>query len=145
MNAYLHYKDDKKNALLGKAQTILLIDDNIDIIENLTEFLEMEGYKIIVANNGGLGVELARKYIPDLIICDVLMPEMDGHKVLRLLSDTAQTQGIPFIFSTSMSEKTDRAESLKLGADDYIVKPFELEVLLEIIKKWVNTGSQRPG
>jgi len=143
MDALLHYEDDKKNTLLNKAQTILLIDDNIDIIENLTEFLEMEGYKIIVANNGELGVELARKFIPDLIICDVLMPGMDGHKVLRLLLDTAQTQAIPFIFSTSMSEKIDRAESLKLGADDYIVKPFELEALLAIIKKWVNKGSQK--
>ncbi|MBK5271897.1 MAG: response regulator [Bacteroidia bacterium] len=142
-DADLHYEDGKKNELLDKAQTILLIDDNIDIIENLAEFLEMEGYKILVANNGGLGVELARKFIPDLIICDVLMPEMDGYEVLRLLLDTAQTQAIPFIFSTSMSEKIDRKESLKLGADDYIVKPFELEALLAIIKKWVSTGSQK--
>lgn len=143
MDADFHYEDGKKNELLDKAQTILLIDDNIDIIENLTEFLEMQGYKILVANNGGLGVELARKFIPDLIICDVLMPEMDGYEVLRLLLDTAQTQAIPFIFSTSMSEKIDRKESLKLGADDYIVKPFELEALLAIIKKWVSIGSQK--
>jgi DNA-binding response OmpR family regulator len=103
----------------------------------------MEGYKILVANNGKRGVELAREFIPDLIICDVLMREMDGHEVLRLLLNSAETYEIPFIFSTSMSEKIDREESLKLGADDYIIKPFELEVLLKMAKTWIKSGSNR--
>lgn len=125
-------------------ETILLIEDTSDILENLTEFLEMEGYTILVANNGKKGVELARAFIPDLIICDVLMQEMDGHEVLRLLLATAKTHDIPFIFSTSMSEKFDKTQSLELGADDYIVKPFELETLLKMVKIWINSGSKRP-
>ena len=124
-------------------ETILLIEDTSDILENLTEFLEMEGYNIIVANNGKKGIELARLFIPDLIICDVLMQEMDGHEVLRLLLATAKTHDIPFIFSTSMSEKFDKAHSLELGADDYIIKPFELEALLKMVKKWIKSGSKR--
>jgi len=124
-------------------QTILVIEDNQEILENLIEYLEMEGYKILVANNGQRGIELARELIPDLIICDVLMREMDGHEVLHLLLDSAKTYEIPFIFSTSMSEKVNRAEALKLGADDYIIKPFELEDLLKMVKTWIKSGSHR--
>jgi DNA-binding response OmpR family regulator len=115
-------------------QTILLIEDNPDILDNLAEFLEMEGYKILSATNGKKGLQLAAEFIPDLIICDVLMHEMDGYEVLRLRIDTTKTNEIPFIFSTSMSEKVDRIEAMKLGAADYIVKPFELKTLLKMIK-----------
>lgn len=124
-------------------KTILLIEDNRDILENLTEYMEMEGYKILVANNGKSGVELAREFIPDLIVCDVVMPEMDGHEVLRLLLNTATTSEIPFIFSSSLSEKIDKAESLKLGADDYITKPFEPKILLNMARTWIKSGSRR--
>ncbi len=124
-------------------ETILLIEDNMDILENLTEYLEMEGYTILSANNGKKGVELAMEFIPDLIICDALMYEMDGHEVLRLLLNSTKTVRIPFIFSTSMSEKVDRSEALKLGADDYIIKPFELEALLDMTKKWIASGTRR--
>ncbi len=124
-------------------KTILLIEDNQDILENLTEYFELEGYKILFANNGKEGVEIARELIPDLIICDVLMSEMDGHEVLRLLLDTSKTYEVPFIFSTSNSEKVDREKALALGADDYIIKPFELEALLLMSKKWIKSGSDR--
>ena len=123
--------------------TILLIEDTPEILENLTEFMELEGFKVLVAGNGRKGIELAREYIPDLIICDVLMVEMDGHEVLRLLLDNAKTHEIPFIFSTSMSEKIDKSKALKLGADDYIIKPFELESLLTMAKIWIKAGSKR--
>lgn len=124
-------------------KTILVIEDNPDILENIIEFLEMEGYKILGANNGKRGVEIAREFIPDLIICDVLMREMDGHEVLHLLLESAKTYEIPFIFSTSMSEKVDREEALSLGADDYIIKPFHLETLLRMVKIWLESGSKR--
>lgn len=126
-----------------KMKTILVIEDNKDILENLTEYLEMEGYKILAANNGKRGVELARELIPDLIICDVLMQEMDGYRVLQLLLDTSETYEIPFIFSTSMSEKVDRTEALRLGADDYIVKPFDMDILLKMVEIWIKSGSNR--
>ena len=124
-------------------KTILVIEDNKDILENLTEYLEIEGYKILAANNGKRGVELAREFIPDLIICDVLMHEMDGYEVLHLLLDTSETYEIPFIFSTSVSEKVDRAAALRLGADDYIVKPFAMELLMKMIDTWIGCGSNR--
>jgi len=123
--------------------TILIIEDTPEILENLAEFMELEGYKVIVAENGRKGIKLAREYRPDLIICDVLMAEMDGHEVLRLLLDDAKTNEIPFIFSTSMSEKIEKSEALKLGADDYIIKPFELESLLAMAKSWIKSGSKR--
>jgi DNA-binding response OmpR family regulator len=124
-------------------KTILLIEDNAFILENLGEYLEIEGYKILLANSGKKGLALARKYLPDLIICDVLMPKMDGHEVLRLLLDTDRTSEIPFVFSTSMAEKNDQMEAIKLGADDYIVKPFQIETLLEVAKKCMRCGSKR--
>jgi CheY-like chemotaxis protein len=124
-------------------KTILLIEDNNSILENLTEYFELEGYRILIANNGKRGVELARELIPDLIICDVLMPQMDGHEVLQLILETARTYEIPFIFSTSMSEKIDKTEALIAGADDYIIKPYDPEILLEMAKKWIRSGSIR--
>ncbi|MGP8215211.1 MAG: response regulator [Bacteroidia bacterium] len=124
-------------------KTILLIEDNPDILENLTEYLEIKGFKTLIANNGKKGIELAREFIPDLIICDVLMPQMDGHEVLHILLDIAKTAEIPFIFSTSMSEKIDRAGALALGADDYIVKPFELNVLFNMAATCIKSGSKR--
>jgi DNA-binding response OmpR family regulator len=123
--------------------TILVIEDNQEILENLTEFFEMEGYTILGANNGKRGIELAREFIPDIIVCDVLMNEMNGHEVLFQLIDSQLTDRIPFIFSTSLSEKIDRTEALLLGADDYIIKTFELEELLKMVKAWIHSGSSR--
>jgi DNA-binding response OmpR family regulator len=141
-----HNMKDNLGKEINAASTILLIEDNPDILENLIEFLEMEGYRVLAANNGKKGVELAIEFIPDLIICDVLMYEMDGYEVLRVLLNTNQTHEIPFIFSTSMSEKVDRAEAMKLGAADYIVKPFELKALLKMIKACLQSRikSQEP-
>jgi len=124
-------------------KAILLIEDTADILDNLTEYLEMEGYAVIVATNGKRGVELAIEFIPDLVICDVLMREMDGHEVLRQLLLTPATNEIPFIFSTSMSEKFDKTTALRLGADDYIIKPFEPENLLRLAEHWIASGSNR--
>ena len=123
--------------------TILLIDDNIPILENLTEYFEIEGYNILIADSGKKGIELAKEHIPDLIICDTKMPVMDGYEVLRLILDLTKTHEIPFIFSTSNSEKVDRTKALELGADDYIVKPFALQKLLAMAEKWIKSGSVR--
>lgn len=121
-------------------KTILFIDDNKAILENLTEFMEIKGYTVLGADNGKRGFELAKEFVPDLIICDVLMHEMTGYDVLRSILEDGTTNKIPFIFSTSMSEKVDRAESLELGADDYITKPYELETLLKLVQRWIATG-----
>lgn len=120
-----------------------MIEDNPDILENLTEYMQIEGYHILATSNGKMGIELAREFVPDLIICDSFMYGMNGHEVLRLLLATPITAKIPFIFSTSMSDSTDRLYALALGADDYIVKPFELETLLNMTRTCINTGSKR--
>jgi DNA-binding response OmpR family regulator len=124
-------------------KVILLIEDNKNILENLIEFLELEGYKVLVANNGKKGVELAREFIPDLKICDTIMALMDGYEVLRLILDLSKTYEIPFIFSTSNSENVDKAKAMKLGADDYIIKPYGMETLLIMAKRWIKSGSDR--
>lgn len=123
--------------------TILLIEDTKSILENLSEYLEIEGYTVLTARSGTEGIMLAQQCLPDLIICDVLMPQMDGHAVLRTLLVNEDTRHIPFIFSTSMSEKIDRNSSLALGAVDYIVKPFEPEDLLAMIQKWISAGGKQ--
>ena len=126
-----------------KMKSILLIEDNFNILENLIEYFEMEGYYIFSTNNGKKGIELAREFIPDLIICDTPKPGIDGHEVLRLLLDKVATSEIPFIFSTTNSETIDRSTAIKLGADDYIIKPFELETMLQMAKDCIRSGSKR--
>jgi DNA-binding response OmpR family regulator len=124
-------------------KTILIIDDNNIFLENLSEFFEIEGYKTLISNNGKHGVQLALEFKPDIIICDVLMPEMTGHQVLDTLLASSDKFDIPFIFSTSLSETIDRIETLKLGADDYLVKPYDLESLLLMTEKCIKNGSKR--
>ncbi len=122
-------------------KTILLIDDNKDILENLTEYLEMEGYKILSATNGKNGIELAKQHIPHLILCDTLMPDLDGYEVLHLLLETCKTHKIPFVFSTSNSEKVDKTKAIELGADDYLIKPYDMETLAKVIQHWLKSGT----
>ena len=124
-------------------KSILLIEDNIDILENLAEYLEMEGYRVYSTNNGEKGIELALKFMPDLIICDMPRPGIDGYKVLQALIDNLSITKIPFIFCTTMSEKINRSDDLESGADDYIIKPFELETILQIAKLCIKTGTKR--
>lgn len=115
-------------------KTILLIEDNTEVRENTAEILELANYKVYTAENGKVGVELAKKHIPDLIICDIMMPELDGYGVLHVLSKNRETAGIPFIFLTAKSEKEDFRKGMNLGADDYLTKPFDDLTLLDAIE-----------
>ena len=124
-------------------KSILLIEDNVDILENLSEYLELEGYQVLSTNSGQRGIEMALEYMPDLIICDMPRPGIDGHEVLRILVDTLSISEIPFIFCTTMCETTNRSDALALGADDYIIKPFELETILQMAKVCIKAGSKR--
>jgi CheY-like chemotaxis protein len=124
-------------------KSILLIEDNCNFLENLVEYLELEGYAVYSTNNGQRGVELAREIIPDLIICDMPKPGIDGYEVLRLILDTADTYEIPFIFCSPLAEAVNRLEALASGADNYIVKPFELETMLQIVENCIASGSKR--
>jgi DNA-binding response OmpR family regulator len=115
-------------------QKILLIEDNPDIRENTAEILALANYEVVLAENGKLGVEAALKEKPDLIICDIMMPELDGYGVLHILSKKQSTSNIPFIFLTAKTEKTDIRKGMNLGADDYLTKPFDDTELLNAIE-----------
>lgn len=115
-------------------KTILLIEDNAEMRENTTEILEFEKYKVLTAKNGKEGVEIAQNNKIDLIICDVMMPVMDGYGVLNALSKDTATASIPFIFLTAKAERSDHRKGMELGADDYITKPFDDVELLNAIK-----------
>ncbi len=115
-------------------KTILVIDDNNDIRENTAEILELAGYKTLTAENGKRGVELAVKEKPSVIVCDIMMPELDGYGVLHLLRKNADTQNIPFIFLTAKTERSDFRKGMELGADDYITKPFDDIELLNAVE-----------
>jgi CheY-like chemotaxis protein len=112
---------------------ILVIEDELEIRSNLLELLELEGYSVISADNGTTGLLGAIEHIPDLIICDVMMPELDGHDVLQALRQEPKTVGIPFIFLTALANKEDIRKGMVLGADDYLTKPFtRAEVLTAV-------------
>jgi len=113
---------------------ILLIEDNDEIRENTAEILELSNYKVITAENGKRGVELAMGNKPDLIVCDIMMPVLDGYGVLMTLQKNTDTQNIPFIFLTAKAERNDFRKGMELGADDYITKPFEGSELLNAIE-----------
>jgi CheY-like chemotaxis protein len=116
------------------AKTILVIDDNNDLRENTAEILDLAGYKTLTAENGKRGVEVATKEKPDVIVCDIMMPELDGYGVLHLLRKNADTQNIPFIFLTAKTERSDFRKGMEMGADDYVTKPFDDIELLNAIE-----------
>lgn len=113
---------------------ILLIEDNNDIRENTAEILSLTNYKVITAENGKAGVELALKEKPDLIICDIMMPVLDGYGVLHMLHKNPDVKHTPFIFLSAKAERTDVRRGMELGADDYITKPFSGTELLNAVE-----------
>lgn len=113
---------------------ILLIEDNSDIRENTAEILELANYQVTTAKNGKEGVELALKEKPDLIICDIMMPVLDGYGVFHLLHKNPKTLDTPFIFLSAKTERSDIRKGMAMGADDYITKPFEGTELLEAVE-----------
>src|SRR5665213_81390 len=113
---------------------ILLIEDNESLRENTAEILELANYKVVTAENGKEGVEAALHELPDLIICDIMMPVLDGFGVLHLLQKNPSTKNKPFIFLTAKSEHNDFRKGMDLGADDYITKPFSGTELLNAVE-----------
>ena len=115
-------------------KTILLIEDNTEIRENMSEIMALASYNVLTAENGKIGVELATEYKPDLIICDIMMPVLDGYGVIHMLQKNPDTQSIPFIFLTAKAERSEMRRGMELGADDYITKPFNGTELLNAIE-----------
>ena len=113
---------------------ILIIEDNTEVRENTAEILELAQYDVRTAKNGKEGVEIANKEKPDLIICDIMMPVLDGYGVLHLLGKQSETATIPFIFLTAKTERADIRKGMEMGADDYLTKPFDDIELLNAIE-----------
>ena len=112
-------------------KVILLIEDNQGIRENTLELLVLEGYRVETADNGRSGFEMALKIVPDLILSDIAMPEMNGYELFNALRAVKATSGIPFIFMTASVERKEVEFGLGLGANGYISKPFEVDELLD--------------
>ncbi|NJB72175.1 DNA-binding response OmpR family regulator [Saonia flava] len=113
---------------------ILLIEDDLSLRENTAELLELSGYEVITAPNGKVGIETAVKNVPDIIVCDIMMPETDGYGVLKELSANETTKHIPFIFLSAKTEHREIRRGMDLGADDYLTKPFEEDDLISAIE-----------
>ncbi|WP_142785916.1 response regulator [Changchengzhania lutea] len=115
-------------------KTVLLIEDDIVLRENTAELLELAHYKVLTASNGKVGITLAKKHLPDIIVCDIMMPELDGYSALKILSKSKTTKHIPFIFLSAKTERSDIRKGMNLGADDYITKPFSEDDLISAIE-----------
>ena len=113
---------------------ILLIEDNAEMAENIVSILELARYQVTYAANGKEGVDIAQQNLPDLILCDIMMPELDGYGVLHILNNNPDTANIPFIFLTAKADKSDFRAGMNLGADDYITKPFDGIDLLKVVE-----------
>lgn len=116
-------------------KTVLLIEDNLEIRENTAEILELAGFRVLAADNGQKGVQLATELRPDVILCDIMMPQPDGYAVLQILKSNPATAYIPLIYLTAKTEKSEIQKAMELGAAGYICKPFEVADLLYEIEK----------
>ena len=114
---------------------ILVIEDQEDVRENIAELLDLSNYEPITASNGKEGVKKALEVKPNLILCDIMMPEMDGYEVIYLIGKNPEIASIPFIFLTAKSEMSDFRKGMNMGADDYVTKPFEEMELLNAIER----------
>ncbi|PWL40413.1 transcriptional regulator [Flagellimonas aquimarina] len=112
---------------------VLLIEDNKDVLENTAAILEFADYNVSTAKNGAIGIEKARQFLPDIILCDIMMPEVDGYTVLETLGQDSITASIPFVFLTAKSDIKDVRMGMSCGADDYLIKPFEEKELLDAL------------
>jgi len=113
---------------------ILIIEDNVNMLDNIAEILELANYKVYKANNGKEGLAFAKENHVDLILCDIMMPELDGYGVLKIVNSHPELKKVPFIYMSAKSEKEDFREAMRLGADDYLFKPFEDVQLIEAIE-----------
>tara|TARA_R110000787_G_scaffold183014_3_gene295017 strand:+ start:1642 stop:2691 length:1050 start_codon:yes stop_codon:yes gene_type:complete len=120
---------------------VLLIEDDVVLRENTAEILELSNFEVITASNGLEGVALAKSSMPDIIVSDIMMPELDGHGVFEILANDEHTKYIPFIFLSAKTERKDIRKGMDMGADDYITKPFEEEELISAIESRIARAS----
>src|SRR5690242_18732768 len=121
---------------------LLLIEDETALREAITQLLTFEGYEVRSAKNGLVGTQIAQDYLPDLIICDVMMPYRDGYEVLHQVRSDPLTWAIPFIFLTAKVERTSQRQGMALGAEDYLTKPFTADELLTAVHVQLSKRAQ---
>ena len=120
----------KENHTKKKTKQLLLIDDDLNLILLIQDYLEFQGYEVVTADNGQEALDILQKQLPDLIICDIMMPEMDGYQLVQQIRQDNRINWIPVIFLSAKGQTTDRVKGLNTGADVYLVKPFEPEELV---------------
>ena len=118
-------------------KTVLIADDEVDIVETVKFMLESEGFEVLTAFDGEEALKLARTAIPDIILLDVMMPKINGYKVSRLLKFDKKFQNIPILMVTARSQEEDRLIGEETGADEYITKPFEISEVIDLINKYL--------
>lgn len=123
---------------------ILVIEDDTKLREHCAELLRIEGYQVLEARNGREGIERARRELPDLVLCDITMPEMNGHRVLEALRAEVRTAHLPFVFLTGWSEQQDVRTGMNLGADDYLVKPVAPDELMAAVRARLRRAEAAP-
>lgn len=116
------------------SEKIVVIEDNADVRNNLKEILESSGYLVEEAENGEIGLEVLKRTMPDLILCDIMMPELDGYGVLKAVRSNKYLASTPFVFLTAKTAREDLSKGMEMGADDYIMKPFTIAELLKRVK-----------
>jgi two-component system, OmpR family, alkaline phosphatase synthesis response regulator PhoP len=120
------------------SKKILIVDDEMDLVETVRFPLEMEGYDVLVSHNGEDALNQARKENPDLILLDLMLPNLDGYKVCRLLKFDDRYKHIPILMLTAKSQEKDKALGMETGANEYITKPFDIRDLLKKVKAYLN-------
>lgn len=116
---------------------VLIIEDNQEIRENTSEMLELMGLSVLTSDNGNAGIAMAVDHRPDIILCDIMMPGLDGYDVIRQLKENPVTAAIPFIYVTASGEKSEVKMAMELGASGYIRKPFEAKELMQALDRFL--------
>lgn len=114
-------------------KTVLIVEDNSEIRENTTELLELQGYKVFIAENGRDGIRIASESKPDIILCDIMMPEVKGYEVLKQIRNNPATSSIPLIYVTASGEKNEVRMAMEMGANGYVRKPFDISDLMGVM------------
>lgn len=131
-----------KETSAGNHRRLLLIDDDPNLILLVRDYLEFRGYEVITAENGRAALEVLEQETPDMIICDVMMPEMDGYSLVKAIRDDPKTSWIPVLFLSAKGQSQDRVKGLNIGADVYMVKPFEPEELVAQVESSLKQASR---
>jgi DNA-binding NarL/FixJ family response regulator len=131
-----------KDTGILEQKRLMLVDDDPNLIVLVKDYLEFRGYDVLTAENGRQALELLQKTIPDLIICDVMMPEMDGYTLVEHIREDPRTEWVPVLFLSAKGQSQDKVKGLTTGADVYMVKPFEPEELVAQVESSLKQASR---